>query len=205
MTTSPQAEPVALTGRLDGPLSRWLWLIKWLLIIPHVVVLALLGIAAFLAGVLAFFAILFTGRFPRSLFDFNLRVMRWMWRVEFYSYMALGTDRYPPFSLAVSPNYPANLEVEYPEQLGRFLPLVKWLLAIPHFIILSFMRGNNGFGLMGILALVAGVTMLFTGRYPRPVFAFMMGMNLWYYRVVAYVLLMTDRYPPFRLDVSEQA
>ena len=205
MTTPPQADPVALTGRLDEPLSRWLWLIKLLLIIPHIVVLALLGIAALIAGVVAFFAILFTGRYPRSLFDFNLGVMRWLWRVEFYSVMALGSDRYPPFSLAASPDYPANLEVEYPERLGRFLPLVKWLLAIPHFIILGFMRGNGGFGLVGILVVVGGVVLLFTGRYPRPVFDFVMGMNRWNYRVMAYVLLMTDRYPPFQLDVSEQA
>ncbi len=205
MTTPPQADPVALTGRLDEPLSRWLWLIKLLLIIPHIVVLALLGIAALIAGVVAFFAILFTGRYPRSLFDFNLGVMRWLWRVEFYSVMALGSDRYPPFSMAASPDYPANLEVEYPERLGRFLPLVKWLLAIPHFIILGFMRGNGGFDLVGILVVVGGVVLLFTGRYPRPVFDFVMGMNRWNYRVMAYVLLMTDRYPPFQLDVSEQA
>jgi len=82
---------------------------------------------------------------------------------------------------------------------------VKWLLAIPHYIILGLMRGNGSYGLLGIMVLVAGVLLLFTGRYPRPIFDFVMGMNLWHYRMVAYVLLMTERYPPFRLDTPEQA
>jgi Domain of unknown function (DUF4389) len=210
-------QPVSVEGRLDPELSRWLWLVKWLLAIPHFIVLIFLFIAFVVVTIVALFAILFTGRYPRSLFDFNLGVLRWAWRVGFYTYDALGTDRYPPFTLGAAPDYPASLEVRYPEQLSRGLVLVKWwLLAIPHYLLLGVFLGGGWFiwkggwddggpdwsgpGLISLLVLFAAIALLFTTRYPRGIFDLVMGLNRWVFRVVAYAALMTDVYPPFRLD-----
>jgi Domain of unknown function (DUF4389) len=130
--------PLVLDGGQSPNLSRWLWLVKWLLIIPHVIVLFFLWIVFLVLSVVTFFAILFTGRYPRAIFDFNVGVLRWTWRVSFYSYSALGTDVYPPFTLADDPGYPARLSVEYPQSLSRGLVLVKWwLLALPHYLIIG--------------------------------------------------------------------
>jgi Domain of unknown function (DUF4389) len=209
--------PVRLEGDLDPQLSRWLWLVKWLLAIPHFIVLLFLAIAFVVLSIVAFFAILFTGRYPAGMFDFNVGILRWAWRVSFYTYDALGTDRYPPFSTAHDPDYPATLQIEYPEQLSRGLVLVKWwLLAIPHYIVVGIFVGggwfawdswdkkgetwNGGPGLIHVLVLFAAIALLFTTRYPRGIFDFVMGLNRWFFRVVAYAALMTDVYPPFRLD-----
>jgi len=189
---------------MDEGLSRWQWLVKWLLLIPHWIVLLFLWIASLGLTVVAFFSILFTRRYPRGIFDFNVGVLRWTWRVSFYSYSALGTDRYPPFTLAEVADYPAQLTVDYPPSLSRSLVLVKWwLLAIPHYLVLCVFLGASGGGLIGLMVLIGAVALLFTARYPRAIFGFVMGMNRWTFRVAAYVLLMTDTYPPFRLDMGE--
>ncbi|MGW7263266.1 DUF4389 domain-containing protein [Streptomyces sp. NPDC054842] len=210
MTTlagTPQ-RPVRVSAVLDAQLSRWLWLVKWVLAIPHYVVLFFLWIAFTVVSVIAFFAVLFTGRYPRPLFDFSLGVLRWTWRVAYYSYGALATDRYPPFSLGEEPGYPARLEIDYPEHLSRGLVLVKWwLLAIPHYIVLGFFLGGwhlgwwNG-GLIAVLAVIAAVAVASTQKYPRSLFDLILGLNRWVLRVAAYVALMTDSYPPFRLDMG---
>jgi len=197
-----QLYPVTLTGELTVPPARGWWLIKILLVIPHIFVLLFLWVAFIIVWIIAFFNIVFTGRFPRSLFDFNVGVLRWTWRVGFYSYQALATDKYPPFTLKTV-DYPADLQVEYPEKLSRGLVLVKWwLLAIPHWIIVSIFQGwwsEKAPSLVHVLAIFAGFVLLFTGKYPESIFKLVIGMNRWSYRVCAYVALMTDQYPPFRL------
>ncbi len=210
--------PLQIEADLDSRLSRWLWLVKWVLVIPHVIALAILWIGFVLLTVVAFFAILLTGRHPRAIFDFKVGVLRWSWRVAFYSYSALGTDRYPPFTLADVPDYPARLDVEYPQSLSRGLVLVKWwLLALPHYLIVAVFAGGalaglnqanddwtwtSGGGLIGLLVIIAGLVLLFTGRYPKAIFDFVMGLNRWVYRVATYAALMTDAYPPFRMDMG---
>ncbi|WP_261388264.1 DUF4389 domain-containing protein [Arthrobacter alpinus] len=210
--------PAQLSGYLDPQLSRGLWLVKWLLAIPHFIILFFLWFAFFFTTLIAGLAILFTGRYPRSLFDFNVGVLRWNWRVAFYAYSALATDKYPPFTFAAT-DYPADFEVDYPQRLAHGLVLVKgWLLAIPHLLIIAIFTGsvwapwggsdswgqdyarNTGFSLLGLLVLIAAVMLLFTGRYQPTLFDLVMGINRWIYRVACYALLMRDEYPPFRLD-----
>jgi hypothetical protein len=212
---SPATFPLSVRARFDQP-GRWLWLVKWLLLIPHYFVLAFLWLAFVFVTLIAFFAILFTTRYPRGLFDFNVGVLRWTWRVNYYGYTALASDRYPPFTLADVPDYPARLEMEYPRRLNRWLPLVKWLLAFPQYLLVGALLGSgyavasdmddrgvvyySGPSLLGACVLIAAVALLFTANYPAGLYDLVVGVNRWSYRLMAYLALMTDRYPPFRLD-----
>jgi len=215
MPSAPAADyPVHLTARPPEHLSPGLWLVKWLLIIPHAIVLIPLWVAFVLLTLIAFVAILVTGRYPRGIFDFNVGVLRWTWRVGYYAYSALATDAYPPFTLAEMPDYPASFSVEYPERLSRGLVLVKWwLLAIPQYVVIGLLTGpqvrfqtdqgtryQGQIGLIGILVLVAAVLLAVRGTYPRNLYDLVLGLNRWVFRVTGYACLMTDVYPPFRLD-----
>src|SRR3954449_8130533 len=186
MDTTTSGYPLQLKAQLPPQLSRGLWLVKWLLLIPHLIVLFFLGIAFMAVTIAAFFGILVSGRYPRRLFEFNVGVLRWSWRVGYYGYAALGTDAYPPFTLRDVADYPARLEVDYPESLSRRLVLVKWwLLALPHYLVVAVFAGGawagwnaaggadawtSGTGLIGLLVCIAAIALLVRGRYPRGIF-----------------------------------
>ncbi|MEV0133211.1 DUF4389 domain-containing protein [Dactylosporangium sp. NPDC050688] len=208
--------PVHVRARPDAP-GRWLWLVKWLLLVPHYLVLAVLWVAFVAMTVAGYVAVLFTGRYPRGIFDFNVGVLRWSWRVGYYGYQVLGTDRYPPFTLAQDPDYPADLYIEHPGRIPRYQPLVAWLLALPHALLLGAIAGagwqasdadgwigQTQIGLVGIAVLIAGIALAATGRYPRGLHDLLTGVARWGLRVVAYVALLTRRYPPFRLDQGDE-
>jgi hypothetical protein len=177
---------------IDYPpeLNRWLPLVKWLLVLPHLFALVFVGLGAFFVAVYAFFAVLFTGRFPRGAFDYLVGTARWTYRVIAYSH--LMTDAYPPFSLADDPGYPLRLTVDYPEHVANWRPLVQWLLAIPYLWIAGVL-----YWLTGVLTIVAFFTILFTRQIPRGVFELMVPGLRWNLRGNAYAYFTTDRYPPF--------
>jgi hypothetical protein len=201
--SQPPAFPLAFHAEYSERLSPALWLVKWFLLIPHFVVLGFLWAGFVCSWAFSLVAILFTGRYPKGLFEYNVGVLRWTWRIGFYGYQALGTDAYPPFSLRAG-GYPADLDIPYPAKLSRRLALVKWwLLAVPHYLIVAVLFGGPGphiGGLVFLLTVFAGVILLFTSRYPRDLFTIIVGANRWAFRVMAYVGLMTDEYPPFRLE-----
>jgi hypothetical protein len=172
-------------------LSRWLIFVKWLLAFPHTIILYALSIAAGVIGFIAFFAILFTKRYPRGLFDFVVNVNRWGANVM--AYQMLFRDEYPPFSWEPG-EYAVTYEVDYPEEMNRWLPLVKWLLAIPHVIVLLFLFIGASVALV-----IAFFAILFTKRFPRGLFDFIVGVHRWNYRVSVYTSLLRDEYPPFSL------
>jgi roadblock/LC7 domain-containing protein len=194
MATMDQA-PAAYPVRVDVPypelLSRWLPFVKWLLAIPHYIILYFLRILAGALTIIALFSILFTKRYPRELFAYVVGVRRW--QLNTTTYTDLMRDEYPPFSWDAG-LYPASLEVDYPEEMNRWLPLVKWILAIPHYVVLVLLAVA-----VFVTTIIAFFAILFTRRYPRSLFDFAVGVLRWGERVELYVTLMTDAYPPFRL------
>lgn len=160
---------------------------RLILVIPVIILSAVLGAPKFLAPLLM---LLFAGKFPRWWFDWNLQVKRFSARIN--AYFGLMQDEYP----STEDDQSVHLDIEYPDHLNRFLPLVKWLLAIPHYIVLMVL------GIVSlVLTVIAWFAILFTGRYPRALFDVNLGIARWSVRVNAYAFaLMTDQYPPFRLS-----
>lgn len=180
--------PVTFDVEYPERLSRWKIFVKWLFIIPHIIVLALFTVVYFVTLFIAWFAILITGRYPQGIFDLAVGYLQWTQRVNVYT--NLLRDEYLPFSTEA--DYPAWLDVKYPERLSRWKIFVKWLLAIPHLIILY------GYGiLVQAITFVAFFVILFTGHYPKALFDLAVGYWRWNIRASAYILLLTDEYPPF--------
>jgi len=183
--------PLRLDVEYPDQLNRWLVLVKWLLAIPHILIVYALVNVASVIHLIAFFAILFTTKYPQPLFEFVVNIYRW--QANLYAYLGLMRDEYPPFSWEPG-QYPVTFEIDYPPELNRWMPLVKWLLAFPHYIALFF---------LGIAALIVCViaffAILFTATYPRGMFDFTVGVLRWGNRVNAYVYFMRDEYPPFSL------
>ena len=182
--------PAQLEISYPAELNRWLPLVKWFLAVPHYVALFFVGIGAFFVVIFSLFAVLFTGRWPRGAFDYVVGTFRWAYRVA--AYVHLMVDAYPPFSLAHDPDYPVRLEVDYPERVANWRPLVQWLLAIPYLIVASVL-----YSLTGLLTIAAFFTVLFTKQIPRGVFELMVPGLSWNLRGNAYAYWLSDRYPPW--------
>jgi hypothetical protein len=189
---------------LDGPLEvqNWRPLVNWLLAIPHLLILYALRILRQILTLIAFFSVLFTRKIPQSLFDVIVMTQRYRWRVR--SYVLWMRNSYPPFSFNMASQDdgvdPGSLTVEYPGEVNRWLPLVKWLLAIPHYVVLIFLSIGAIFA-----GLAAFFVVLFTGRYPAGIRSFLIDLSAWKLRVACYVAFLRDEYPPFGLHVAGPA
>jgi len=187
----PEDYPVHLDVDYQEEYNRWLPLVKWLLLFPHYIVLAFLGIAGLAVWIVAAFAILFTGRYPEGMFNFLVGVQRWAMRVT--GYHLLMTDEYPPFSLDATAGQTVRYDVEYPEQgVERWRPFVSWLLVYPYLFIANVLVYVGG-----ILAFIALFAILFTKRYPQSLFDFNLVALRWSVRGTAYAYAMATRYPPW--------
>jgi hypothetical protein len=181
--------PDSLNRVLNNPFLFW---IKWILAIPHLAILYVLGLVVWVVVVVAFFSILFTKKYPRGLYDFAVNYMRWQANV--YAYIFMLRDEYPPFSWDAG-QYPVTLETTYQDEMSRFAPLYKWIFVIPNLIVWYLVAI-----VAVVLWVVAGFAILFTGKFPRGMFDFIVGTSRWYHRAYMYgFYLMTDKYPPFSM------
>jgi hypothetical protein len=189
--TQPAPGPVQVDVQYPEKLSRLLIFVKWLLAIPHFIVVGLLYYVVGIVVFIAFFAILFTKKYPEGMFKFAVGTYRWGLNVG--AYAGLMRDEYPPFTLDAG-QYPVEFDVQYPAELNRWLPLIKWLLAIPNMIVFFFVAIAAV-----VVQFIAFFAILFTGNYPRGLFDFSVGCMRWGQRLNAYIYLLTDEYPPFSL------
>jgi len=173
--------------------SRFMPLIKWFILIPHYIALLFLGIGAMVVALIAFFATLFTGTYPRGMWDYMVGVHRWALRV--LSYHQLINDSYPPFTLQEQPEDTVRLRAEYPENVARWRPLVAWLLILPYAIVsyLITIVGN-------ICSFLAFFTIIFTKKVPEGLFDVIRIAFNWQTRASFYMYWMSTEYPPFEWD-----
>jgi len=185
---SGAAYPLRFDVDYPERLSRWKIFLKWLLAFPHLIIIYVISGAMYIPAA-AFLTILFRKKYPRWWFDFLVNFLRYQYRINVY--LLLMRDDYP----ALDEEQAVHLDVEYPDDLNRWLPFVKWLLALPHLIVLMIL------GIVYyVVLIIAWFAILFTARYPRPLFAYSVGVNRWALRVSAYAFyLLTDKYPPFSL------
>jgi hypothetical protein len=167
--------------------------VHWLLLIPHYFVVFFLVVGVWFSMIVVSLSILFTRRYPPGIFNYIAGVGRWLNRVTLYYHSM--TEEYPPFSLDPAP-YPVRTSFEYPEAgISRWRPFVQGILAIPHLIIIYLLGIASR-----VIGFVGAIAVLFTGQYPPSLFTFMIGVQRWQTRAIAYYLLMTEEYPPFSLD-----
>lgn len=196
-TGQPAGYPA--TFELDAPvkLANWRPLVQWILAIPHIIIASVLGYAAAVVWIISFFAVLLTTRIPDGLYNFQVMILRY--RARAWSYAGFLHDQYPKFEFPMSPadpaDHPVRVSVGPQQQLNRWLPLVKWLLAIPHLIVLIVLF------IAAIVCWIIGFfAILFTGRWPAGLRDFIVNVNRYATRVSAYFLLLRDEYPPFALN-----
>ncbi len=175
----------------DGTRNRLTTLFRLITMIPILVVLMAVTYSSVVIA--ALLMILFRQKYPKWMFDFQLEMVRFNARVS--AYISLLTDEYP----STDEEQSVHLDIAYPDaatELNRFLPLIKWLLAIPHYIVLIVLQI-----IALVVTIIAWFAIIITGKYPEGMFNFVVGVTRWSYRVTAYAfLLATDRYPPFRLS-----
>ncbi len=191
--------PVDLIGSYDENPNRFLWVIKFILLIPHYIVLWFVSLPMIITIPLSWLAVIILGRNPEFLWSYHAGLLRWSWRVNFYGGWYWGeasnTDQYPPFSFSSREDYPADILIEYPERSSRLTGFFRWVLAIPHWIVVALLDA-----IRNILIFIALLVLLVTGRYPESLFDIIMGLNRWTYRVAAYSALLVDDYPPFSFE-----
>lgn len=214
--------PIRVTFPRDAGVSRWLWIVKWFLAIPHFIALVVLSIVAIPVLIGTWFSVLFTGKYPESAWNYVTGLLRWSFRVQSYT-SVLSTDKYPPFTLREDPNYPAHVEFDAPNpaQRNRVSVLFRWIYIIPLALVVYLLtldltgpnfspfpswstdtvssdRDMVSISILDILRLAAGLSLLFTAVYPEGLYRIVTAVYRFWFRFNAYFALLTDTYPPIK-------
>ncbi len=184
------AYPVIAEFDRQEEYSRFLPIVKSLLLLPHWFVLCFIWIGAFFAIIGSWFAVLFTGKYPQGIHRFLTGTYRWSARAS--AYALLMTDRYPPFSFDHDDDYPARFDIAHTEDVARWRPLVHWLLAIPYLFVAGVL-----FFVAYFVVVIAFFSILFTKKFPEGLFDFIVVALRWQARGNVYSYWMTEKYPPW--------